>query len=308
MSAAPSEFDAYVAVDWSANSKPKTGPDSIWLAWGKWYEGDFVIGELLNPSTREEATRLAVDLLRELVAAGARVLAGFDFAYGYPSGLAKALSLGDGSPAWLAVWNELGRLVEDGADNANNRFDVAGTLNGRLGAPGPFWACPPSAERPALLARKQAYPHQTPTGIALDEYRVVDQHLRDTGRLVQSPWKLFTAGSVGSQALLGIPHLTRLVRDAALRERSWVWPFETGFRLPSEASGPGVVHVEIWPGLFDVDMTRHRTKDAAQVLSVVETFANRDSRASLVPLFTPAAVPPAHVSVCQDEEGWIFGA
>jgi hypothetical protein len=126
--------------------------------------------------------------------------------------------------------------------------------------------------------------------------------------MVQSPWKLFTAGSVGSQALLGIPHLSHVVHNASLRERSWVWPFETGFRLPEDASRPGVVHVEIWPGLFEVDVARHQTKDAAQVLSVVAEFADLDARGSLAPLFAPAAVPPAHVSVCQNEEGWIFGA
>lgn len=95
----PTAFDAYLAIDWSANSTPKTGADSIWIAWGKWHQGDLVVGELANPSTRGKATALVVDLLRELVAGGARVLAGFDFAYGYPRGLAKALSLGDASPS-----------------------------------------------------------------------------------------------------------------------------------------------------------------------------------------------------------------
>jgi hypothetical protein len=304
----PTAFDAYLAVDWSANSTPKTGTDSIWIAWGKWDQGDLFVGELANPSTRGEASALVGGLLKELVAGGARVLAGFDFAYGYPRGLSKALSLDDRSPGWLAVWNELGRLIEDRPDNANNRFEVASTLNGLLGPPGPFWACPAPAETPALLARKSEYPHQTPSGLALAEYRAVDRHLRGTGRLVHSPWKLFTAGSVGSQTLLGIHHLVRLVRGASLRERSWVWPFETGFRLPDEAVRPGVVHVEIWPGLFELDLTRHHTKDAAQVLSVVHEFVRRDAVGSLASLFGPAAVPPACLSACQNEEGWIFGA
>ena len=26
-------FDNYIAVDWSANSSPKSGADSIWIAW-----------------------------------------------------------------------------------------------------------------------------------------------------------------------------------------------------------------------------------------------------------------------------------
>ena len=235
------------------------------------------------------------------------MLAGFDFAYGYPSGFANALSLGRAGAGWLAVWNELERLITDRSDNSNDRFQMASALNGRLGHPGPFWGCPSGAATSALLATKSVYPHQTSNGVALAEYRVVDRYLRDTGRLVHSPWKLFTAGSVGSQALLGIPHLARLVRDASLRQRSWVWPFETGFRLPEETSRPGVVHVEIWPGLFEVDLTQHPTKDAAQMLSVVKEFADRDVRGSLAPLFTPQALPQAQVSVCQNEEGWIFG-
>ena len=301
-------FDAYVAVDWSANSTPKTGVDSIWVAWGRWDRGHFELGELANPGTRRAASALVADLLRQLVSGGSRVLAGFDFAYGYPSGLASALSLGGAKPRWLTVWDELERLIDDQNDNTNNRFQVASALNQRLGHPGPFWACPRRAASSSLLERKSGYPHRTSSGIALDEYRVVERHLRSIGRSVHSPWKLFTAGSVGSQALLGIPHLTRLVRDASLRGRSRVWPFETGFRLPDEGARPGVVHVEIWPGLSEVDVTQHPTKDAAQVLSVVKEFADKDARRSLAPLFTPQALPAAQLGVCQNEEGWIFGA
>lgn len=302
------EFDAYVAVDWSANSKPKTGADSIWIAWGKWHRGRLSVGKLENPSTRSRAMVLVTDLLKTLVSEGARVLAGFDFAYGYPGGLAKALSLGGSTPGWLAVWNELDRLIQDQSNNQNNRFEAASALNGRLGCPGPFWGCPSKAATATLSPRKGTYPHRTPSGVLLDEYRLVDQHLRATGRMVQSPWKLFYVGSVGSQALLGIPCLAHLVHDPSLRERSRVWPFETGFRLPKDGSRPGVVHVEIWPGLFKVDLAPHQTKDAAQVLSVVAEFADLDARGSLAPLFTPQTVPAGQFSVCQNEQGWIFGA
>lgn len=301
-------FDAYLAVDWSANSTPKTGRDSIWAAWGTWHRGHLSVEEPANPSTRSSATALVADLLRELVTGGARVLVGFDFPYGYPGGLARALGLADDRPAWRSVWSELERLIADRADNANNRFQVAKGLNGRLRPPGPFWCCPAREETAAFLQRKSLYPHQAPNGILLNEYRVVELHLRSTGRLVHSPWKLFTAGSVGSQALLGIAHLSQLRRDPALRERSYVWPFETGFRLPEETARPGIVHAEIWPGLFAIDSTRHRIKDAAQVLSVVHEFARRDAAGSLASLFTPTTVPPASVSVCQSEEGWILGA
>ena len=100
--------------------------------------------------------------------------------------------------------------------------------------------------------------------------------------MVHSTWKLFTAGSVGSQALLGIPHLARLVNDPSLRDKTSVWPFETGFKLPHRSQAM-IVHAEIWPGMFDVDLTRHETKDAAQVLSVVEEFARRASTVHFLP-------------------------
>src|SRR5262249_10160990 len=144
-------------------------------------------------------------------------------------------------------------------------------------------------------------------GLRLSEHRAVEQQLRASGRLVHSTWKLFTTGSVGSQALLGIPHLAGLVNDSSLRDRTMVWPFETGFRLP-DRSRTRIVHVEIWPGLFNVDLTRHRTKDAAQVISVVEELARRDTDGTLASLFAPSILSPGDSSVCQHEEGWIFGA
>ena len=66
-------FDNYIAVDWSANSSPKSGADSIWIAW--FAKASNI--QLFNPKTRFEAFKLLKGLLKDT---DGRVLAGFDFA------------------------------------------------------------------------------------------------------------------------------------------------------------------------------------------------------------------------------------
>ena len=145
-------FDRFIFVDWSARSKPKAGKDSVWIA-----VGDSASQELANPRTRELAIAHVRELLLGAVRSRQRILVGFDFPYGYPVDFADAVGLRAGEPPWRRTWTELSRLVVDGPNNANNRFDVASGLNHRLGdAPGPFWGCPPSAARPAVAPTKGA--------------------------------------------------------------------------------------------------------------------------------------------------------
>ena len=47
----PDLFNGYIAVDWSANSRPKRGANSIWIA--ILAPGEEVLLE--NPGTREDA-------------------------------------------------------------------------------------------------------------------------------------------------------------------------------------------------------------------------------------------------------------
>lgn len=68
-------FDTYLIVDWSSNSSPKRGADSIWPGWTRRADGS---AETLNPSIRAEASRMVLDLLRRWVADGDRILVGFD--------------------------------------------------------------------------------------------------------------------------------------------------------------------------------------------------------------------------------------
>jgi hypothetical protein len=261
-------FDTYVAVDWSASSRPKYGPDSIWSC---------VAGhEPENHGTRHEATERLRSLLRREASAGRRVLVGFDFPYAYPSGFAP----------WRRLWDMLVEAIEDDARNANNRFDVAASLN--VG-PGPFWGCPASRACATLTTKRTVrFPYQ-----GLAEFREVERRVRG----VQSVWKLGGAGSVGSQALLGIPRVASLRDDAELSSVSAVWPFETGFDVPAAQ----VVHVEIWPGL--VERLSHPVKDAGQVAAVVRHWQELDETGRLAPLFRPAGTPPE----LEREEGWIFG-
>ena len=48
-------FDAYVMVDWSANSGPKRGKDSIWWCMAGWQGARLRVGPPVNAATRPGA-------------------------------------------------------------------------------------------------------------------------------------------------------------------------------------------------------------------------------------------------------------
>lgn len=126
---------------------------------------------------------------------------------------------------------------------------------------------------------------------------------------MQSVWKLFTTGSVGSQMLVGIPRLEALRADARLRSVSRVWPFETGFGpAVGAARGPFVLHAEVWPSLVPCPDGGHPVKDARQVLALARWLAARDAAGGLAPLLDrPAGLDGDALRACRDEEGWILG-
>jgi hypothetical protein len=235
------------------------------------------------------------------------VLVGWDFAFGYPTGFARALGLAGRAPAWRRTWTALAALVDDRDDNRNNRWLVAAALNRRLGRrPGPFWNCPARAAGAALAAKRPPFPYRASAAVSLDEYREADRRLRASGRFVQSVWKLYTAGSVGSQTLLGIPRVAALRFAPRRADVSRVWPFETA--SPGSAR-PFVLHVEIWPGIVPLERALHPIKDAAQVLAMVRSLAARDDAGELARLLAePRRTAGAHAARCLDEEGWILGA
>jgi precorrin-8X/cobalt-precorrin-8 methylmutase len=279
-------FDRLVVVDWSANSTPKRGRDSIWIA-----VRDSVGMTLSNPSTRFEAEGILADLL----ARDERTLVGVDFSLGFPAGTAGSLglagSLGDEVPPWASTAAELGRLVDDDARNRNNRFAVASELNARMGAaPGPFWGCPPRAESASLTTTK-------PAAGPLAEWRNVESVLRQRGHRPFSSWQLLGAGAVGSQSLLGIPMIMRL-RERFVG-RLAVWPFEAADR--------SIVVAEVWPSLLPLELTVAAVRDAAQVLGVAEWLAGLDASDGLRDLFRLDRLAPEVHDVVVGEEGWVLG-
>lgn len=126
----------------------------------------------------------------------------------------------------------------------------------------------------------------------------------------QDSWKLYGKGSVGSQALVGIPRVVALRDDVALAPVSRVWPFETGFTAPiTLKNGPFILHAEIWPGVVPIETDLHQVRDAAQVLTLARHFAALDDADQLARLFAqPNDLTPNEVEACAEEEGWILGA
>ncbi len=286
----PTLFDRYIAVDWSANNEPKRGKDSIWV--GTAVGGDDRV-ETVNISTRRQAEAWLQRELAQAVRAGARVLVGFDFPYGYPAGFAAALGAGG---SWAGVWSYLAEQVEDDARNRSNRFFVAARINLTLGADAPFWGRPVTQPHPDLPEKKTViYRH-------LSEWRRAELTLHAAGLYPQPVWKLAYAGSVGSQALLGIPVLHRLRWDAQLRDVSFVWPFEV--TVPSLLPGtPGIVHAEIWPSAIPFDHEPGGCADERQVRAVVRQWQDQDRGGTLAGVF--ADVPDEEE--IRREEGWILG-
>ncbi len=287
-------FDTVVAVDWSARSTPspaRPSADAIWFAVAR----DGLAQAPAYCRTRAEALARLTDLLATEVAAGRRTLAGFDFPFGYPRGFAAQVV---GAPDALRLWDWMARAVEDGPGNANNRFAVAGRLNALFPGIGPFWGRPATIAEPGLPERGGAR-----AGHGLPERRLAET--RAPG--AQTCWKLYTTGSVGSQALTGIAALARLRADPRLAGAARVWPFETGLAIPDAP----VTLAEIYPSLL-ADEVRARapgdSRDAAQVRLMAQRFADLDAAGGLAALFgaDPALSPSERVIVAR-EEGWILG-
>ncbi|MDG3042592.1 molybdopterin guanine dinucleotide synthesis [Roseicyclus marinus] len=245
--------DTIFMVDWSARSAPSPArpvKDAIFVA-----EHGPEAQAVSYHRTRGAALAHLVARFDAVLARGGRVIAGFDFPFGYPAGFAAALT---GAADPFAVWRWLAEAIADDGRNANNRWDVAEAMNGRFPGVGPFWGCP-AARASAALPARGTLRH----GHGMAERRGVEMLLPRA----QPCWKLFTTGSVGSQSLLGLPRLQ------SLRERY-------GARLtvrPFEEREADIVLAEVYPSLID-GAVRARAlpgeiHDAAQVRVLAQAFA-----------------------------------
>jgi precorrin-8X/cobalt-precorrin-8 methylmutase len=284
-------FDTFVMVDWSAAAVPRTGRDSIWICWHA-KDGE----RLENPPTRHAAKSILGEWLAAAIGRGERVLVGFDFPFGYPAGFAARLGLS--GPPWRAVWDEIAQFLEDSEQNGNNRFEVAAEFNRRVSnGCFPFWGRPPGLGTPFLGPKH----HRGHDSGGLAERRLVDLHIPSA----QPCWKLLGAGSVGGQALTGIPVVRALRDDPRWVEHARIWPFETGLRAPEHGV---VVIAEVYPSLWAVSPADGEPKDAAQVRSVARFFADSDRAGKLAAFFAgDPSLSREQRNRVETEEAWTLG-
>lgn len=289
-----------IIADWSAASTvhPAPRPDRCWVAVGDVDTLDSKpVEPVYSPSRRD-----AIDLIARAAAhSPGRVLVGVDFPLAYPAWT--------GLPAGRALARKLARLVVDEPHGASNRFAVAAQLNAAVASrrgldTGPFWGRPATlrdAQGRSIPPRRPALPE------GLDEFRVVERLLVTAGDRPQPCFKLYTAGSVGSQMILGLAWLWHLAQRPELAGRVRFWPFETDWsaRLPPDA----VVIAEVWPSLLGrapANACASPIKDARQVAHLRASVL-ASLRAGEDVLARPAGLSDAQARLARRREGWILG-
>lgn len=297
-------FDAYIIADWTAAEGRKLGDQSIWIGVAKRDVRFRLYSETHNVATRAEGEKLLVSLLADHRKRGDKVLLGFDFNLGFPTGTAERLKL-TGTP-WAAMWKFLASNVVDKADNTNNRYQVAAKIN-RLMTDNawPMWGAPASQAQRWLTTTKP------PAGSLADipEYRATEIAARRGKLQPKSVWQMHGAGAVGGLTLVGIPAVRRLVE--ALGSAAAVWPFGTGWReLTAEDVEPlSTLVVEVWPALFEATPAPGEFREQVQVRTAAEAFARMDDKGDLARAFAPpGGTDEALIAQVETEEGWILGA
>jgi hypothetical protein len=293
-------FNAYVMVDWSAAAAPKTGKDSVWIGVMKRDIRFRLSFEAFNPPTRSQGEAKLREVLADLRRRSERALIGFDFPLGYPQGTAAALKLTP--PDWRGLWTFLAANVVDKADNTNNRFAVAAKMNRLMTDEArPFWgAGQKDAQRWLSTTKPAEHGPDLPPPLRLAEQRA---------KGAKTVWQLMGAGSVGGQAIMGIPAVKRLADE--LGPRALVWPFQTGWPAPDAAALEGVEALicEVYPALTPARAEPGEVPDRAQVRALCEHYARLDEQGRIGPAFEPPkGVALEDVAAVEAEEGWILGA
>lgn len=277
-------FDSVLVVDWSAASKrapEKPSKDSIWMGFVSGNEPQ----EPIYCRSRIEAEEQIAAIFRQEIRARRRLLAAFDFPFGYPRGFARRIT---GSDDPLALWDWLAERIEDSEGNRNNRFEVAEQMNKKFGGPGPLWGKSHKERWPDVPYRK--------SGIVWDE---IDEK-RECDRIAgtsSSCFQLFYNPTVGSQILMGLPMLSRLRRMEGVA----VWPFNDWRDAP-------VVLAEIWPGTIECtvrDVVAGGGAGAIRDREQVRLLARALSRVPVEDLDRMMTELPIEAA---REEGWVLGA
>jgi hypothetical protein len=306
-------FDAYIFIDWSASNRlgrPTPAPDNVWIGAHIPHQ-DYSHEEYCR--SRSYCIEYVVHFLRNEISKKHRVLIGFDFPYGYPKGLSNALGYDNDLQLWSTIWKELYDNIKDTNENISNRFEVANDLNFKVSAPslGPFWGHPVGQIWPNLRPNSPGFPFHSANELLLKRLRLVESRIGG----LQETWKLFGAGSVGSQALVGIPKLHYLRHHIEFGQYSKVWPFETHFTpTPTPEKGPFILHSEIWPGIVSFDteyiLSEGKTliKDQLQVRAMCHWASRLDEKGELGEYFsTPRGLTDGQIQDCVEHEGWILG-
>lgn len=267
-------FDRFAVFDWSGGNDtgPKPRKDAIWMA-----EGDRnKINVPVYLRNRVEAESALINLIENALAAGQTLCIGFDFPFGFPKGFAHRLT---GTHDPFAVWDWIERHIQD-TPRANNRFDLAGKINGVFPGTGPFWFN-------GLKRDIEGLPRKdTRAGHGMAEHRRADATAKGAFAL----WQMGGAGAVGGQVFTGLPLLNHMRR--AFPDQIAIWPFE---RLDRP-----VTFVEIWPGLINPAVKRAEADGGLRDEEQVRLLTRALSR-------LPDDDLQAMLSVDATEEGWIMG-
>lgn len=273
-------FDTIAVIDWSGGNDtgPRPRKDAIWAAVVRGSGAE----EPVYLRNRDLAESWLATLVSDELAAGRRLLAGFDFPFGYPSGFAARVT---GSADPLSLWDWYAAALAD-SPAGNNRFHLAARLNRLFPGAGPFWF---NGLRTDIVDLPRRGTDRA--GHGMTERRLCDSLAKGAFTC----WQMGGAGAVGGQVMTGMARLARL--RATFPGQIAVWPFEPLHRP--------VALVEVWPSLFADEvraaMRPGEIRDRAQVRVVAARLAQLQSGGHLEAML--ADVPTA----ARQEEGWIFG-
>ena len=290
-------FDSFVIVDWSAASHAEDRPRQHLDLPPCDRDGAETLLE--NPPTRharEDAARANCSRMRRRAASAC--CSGSIFRSAIP----PASPRGSGSPAppWRAVWDEIAALLEDDENNRNNRFDGRRRVQPArvrrrvsvLGLPG--------AASPTNFSARSTITATPRDGLA-------EKRLIDTWMVGAQPcWKLAYTGSVGSQALTGIPVVRALRDDPRWADRARIWPFETG--LAAARCGADRVRRGLAVLVAAYRRRLGPPKDKAQVRTVAAHFRRADRTGELARWFAgDPDLTAEQRRIVETEEAWTLG-